>query len=218
MRKKLLKLIKLGFRENCILCKQSAEGVVCNYCLSGLQKDINIQHQKLDFGLECDYYHLLNYSAEVRYLLQKLKFHKDLLVTQVFSKLIIYWWDQVCGKYFVDVDAIAVVPIHRYRYLYRGFNQAEVLAQKLAEYTDIATTFESYSRIKYTKSQAKSSKQKRAEQIKGVFHLDKPMKANHLLVFDDVLTTGSTMKEFIQTIVNDSNIEKISVVTLVRPN
>lgn len=215
----ITKILRILFRQNCILCKQSSQNVVCDYCLSYLQQDLNFQQQKLDLEIEYDYYYLLSYSPEVRYLLQKLKFHKDLLSGRVFDKLMKSWWDEVGTKYFTDVDVIAVVPIHRYRYLYRGFNQAEVLAKGLSEYASIPTTFESYSRIKYTKSQAKSSKQKRAEQIKGVFRLDNPIQAKHLLIFDDVLTTGSTMKEFIQTVVSDSsNIEKVSVVTLIRPN
>lgn len=216
---RLIKLLsKKLFKQNCLLCKQSSDSVVCDYCLSHLQKDLNFEKQKLDLADEYDYYHLLNYSPEVKYLLQKFKFHKDLLAGQVFNSIVRLWWDRLVTSNFSDVDTIAVVPIHRYRYLYRGFNQAEVLAQQLAKYSDIDTTFENYSRVKYTKSQAKSSKQKRAEQIKGVFHLDKPIKAKHLLVFDDVLTTGSTMAEFVEAISCGSEIEKISIVTLVRPS
>jgi len=49
-----------------------------------------------------------------------------------------------------------------------------------------------------------------------VFKLKKPITEKHLIVFDDVFTTGSTLKEFISTISKGSEIEKISVVTLVR--
>jgi predicted amidophosphoribosyltransferase len=70
--------------------------------------------------------------------------------------------------------------------------------------------------VKYTKPQSKSSKAQRAEQISGVFELTKPIVAKHLIVFDDVFTTGSTLKEFVATISNGSEIKKVSVVTLVR--
>lgn len=75
-------------------------------------------------------------------------------------------------QHFKNVDDIGAIPIHRLRYLYRGFNQAEVLAKSLSEYADIKPSFENYVRIKYTKSQAKSLKQKRALQIKVVFVLN----------------------------------------------
>lgn len=210
-------LIKL-FKQNCLLCKQSSDDIVCNYCFENLLQHLNFKKQTVDLDQEYDYYYLLKYSAEVKYLLQKFKFQKDLLSARIFSEVIRYWWDNISKGYLNDVDALAVVPIHRFRYLYRGFNQAEVLITELSEYTNIPKTFENYSRIRYTKSQARSTKEKRVEQIKGVFILNKPIIAKHLLVFDDVLTTGSTVKEFIQTIKANSKIDKISVVTLVRPN
>lgn len=70
--------------------------------------------------------------------------------------------------------------------------------------------------MRYTKPQSKSSKSQRVAQIAGVFELTKPITAKHLIVFDDVFTTGSTLKEFIEAIKVGSDIEKISVVTLVR--
>jgi len=178
---------------------------------------LNFQKQELNLVCKYDYYYLLNYTPEIKYLLQKFKFHKDLLAADIFSHIVEGWWSKLVSDYFADVDALAAVPIHRYRYMYRGFNQAEFIVQKLSEHTALATTFENYSRIKYTKSQAKSSKDKRIQQINGVFRLDKPIRAKHLLVFDDVLTTGSTMNEFVETISKGSQIDKISIVTLVRP-
>ena len=131
-------------------------------------------------------------------------------------KLIKHWWLKFAQENLSDTDAIAVVPIHKLRYLYRGFNQAEIIGQSFADMLGVNTTFECYKRIKYTKSQSKSSKSQRIEQISGVFKLLKPIKSKHLIVFDDVLTTGSTLKEFISTIKKSSEIDKISIVTLVR--
>ena len=80
-------------------------------------------------------------------MLQRFKFNKDLLAGEIFSKLIRHWWDDgMAQQHFKNVDAIAAVPI----YLYRGFNQAEVLAKSLSESTDIKPAFENYVRIKYT--------------------------------------------------------------------
>ncbi|WP_150466655.1 ComF family protein [Francisella sp. SYW-9] len=213
----MLPRYKLLFKQNCLLCKQSSDDIVCSYCFESLLSHLNFQKQQVDLGQEYDYYHLLKYSAEVKHLLQKFKFQKDLLSANVFSTVIKYWWDNITKKHLQDVDALAVIPIHRLRYLYRGFNQAEVLITQLSQYTNIPETFENYSRARYTRSQSRSTRQKRLEQIKGVFVLKKPVVAKHLLVFDDVLTTGSTMQEFIQTIKKNSQIEKISIMTLVRP-
>ncbi|AJC49481.1 ComF family protein [Allofrancisella guangzhouensis] len=210
------KIIKLLFKQSCLLCRQSSDNVTCEYCFRGLVSDLNFNKQTIELDCEYDYYYLLNYSAEVKYLLKKLKFHKDLLVEPIFERLISLWWQNSIGKELDSVDAIAAVPSHKFRYLYRGFNQAELLANRLSQYTNIPPTFTNYERTKYTKPQSKSSKKNRIDQIKGVFKLNKPIQAKHLVVFDDVLTTGSTLKEFIQTVKKESLVDKISIITLVR--
>lgn len=210
------KLCKILFKQNCLLCKQSSDDLVCNYCFDEIASHLHLEKETVELDQEFDYYYLSKYSPEIKFLLQKFKFNKDLLIVPVFEKLFDKWWDDFASKHLTDVDAIAVVPSHRLRYLYRGFNQAEVIAQSIADKTNIVTTFEHYKRAKYTRPQSKSSKSQRAEQISGVFKLTKPISAKHLIVLDDVFTTGSTLKEFIATISEDSEIEKISVVTLVR--
>jgi competence protein ComFC len=212
----ITKLCKILFRQNCLLCKQSSDDIVCNYCFTDMANHLHLDKEVVELDQEYDYYYLSKYSSEIKYLLQKFKFNKDLLIVPVFEKLFDTWWSSFASEHLADVDAIAVVPSHRLRYLYRGFNQAEVMAQSIAGKIGITTTFEHYKRVKYTKPQSKSSKAQRAEQILGVFELTKPITAKHLIVFDDVFTTGSTLKEFIETINAGSEIEKISVVTLVR--
>ena len=212
----ITKLYKILFRQNCLLCKQSSDDILCDYCFDGVASHLHFTKEIVDLDQEYDYYYLSKYSPEIKFLLQKFKFNKDLLIVTVFEKLFDKWWSNFATEHLASVDAIAVVPIHRLRYLYRGFNQAEVIAQSIAGKIGITTTFEHYKRVKYTKPQSKSSKAQRAEQISGVFELTKPIVAKHLIVFDDVLTTGSTVKEFISTISKGSEIEKISVVTLVR--
>ncbi|AXA33226.1 ComF family protein [Francisella adeliensis] len=209
-------LVQKFTKQNCLLCHQSSDEVICNYCFDDMASNLHLTKEQVELDVEYDYFYLSSYSIEMKFLLQKLKFSKDLLIVPIFEKLFDKWWGSFANKHLVDVDAIAVVPSHRLRYLYRGFNQAEVIAQSIADKISITTTFEHYKRSKYTKPQSKSSKAQRAEQISGVFELTKPITAKHLIVFDDVLTTGSTLKEFIATIKEGSKIEKISVVTLVR--
>jgi len=212
----ITKLCKILFKQNCLLCKQLSDELVCDYCFSDMSSHLHFTKDVVELDQEYDYYYLSNYSPEIKFLLQKFKFNKDLLIVPVFEKLFDKWWADFANENLASVDAIAVVPSHRLRYLYRGFNQAEVIAQIIAAKLSIATTFTDYKRVRYTKPQSKSSKSQRAEQISGVFELTKPIAAKHLIVFDDVLTTGSTLKEFIEIITAGSEIEKISVVTLVR--
>ena len=210
------KLKRFLLKQNCMLCKQSSDDVLCSICFSDLEQQINFKKEKIELDDEYDYYHLFAYSKEMKYLLTQLKFNKNLIVSETFSKLINIWWEGLSNDDLQDVDAIAVVPIHRLRYLYRGFNQSEILGSFLAECVSIEPDFANYKRVRYTKAQAKSSKENRHKQISGVFEVVKPIQSKHLIVFDDVLTTGATLAEFIATIKANSNIDKVSVVSLVR--
>ena len=212
----ITKITRILFRHNCLLCRQSADDVVCESGITCLFASMNSKKHQVELDSQYDYYYMFEYCDEIKYLLKRFKFQKDLLVADVLIKLINMWWDSFAVNHLSDVDAIAVVPIHRYRYLYRGFNQSEVLMQGLSYHIFKPTTFDRYKRVKYAKAQAKSSKKSRISNIDGAFEMTKTIRVKHLLVFDDVLTTGSTLKEFIKTINPRGNIEKISIVTLVR--
>ncbi|APC97642.1 ComF family protein [Francisella frigiditurris] len=212
----LVNIKQLLLKQSCALCKQSSNCLVCDYCFKDLEKQLSFNKDQIILDDEYDYYHLFNYSKEIQLLLKKLKFNKDVLVISIFETLIYRWWEDFAKEYLNEVDEIIVVPIHRFRYLYRGFNQSELLANKLADCINIEPNFKACKRKKYTKAQAKSSKKDREMQIRNVFELTQSIKSKHLVVFDDVFTTGSTLKELIKTVKLSRDIKKISIVTLVK--
>lgn len=80
-------LLKNIIKQKCSLCHQSSNEVVCDYCFVNLVDNLSLSRQKIELDREYDYYHLTSYTAEVRFLLQRLKFGKDLLAATVFEKL-----------------------------------------------------------------------------------------------------------------------------------
>jgi ComF family protein len=93
-------------------------------------------------------------------------------------------------------DMIVPVPLHPARERERGFNQASLLAELLAR--QIAVPMRAVlERIRYTKTQTAYDRAERMENLRDAFHLRKNMNVRelHLLVIDDVLTTGSTLSE-----------------------
>ena len=93
-------------------------------------------------------------------------------------------------------DLIVAVPLHPARQRERGFNQAELLAELLANRTAIPLR-PTLERIRYTKTQTAYDRAERMENLQDAFRLRKKadVRGLRLLLIDDVLTTGSTLSE-----------------------
>jgi competence protein ComFC len=97
------------------------------------------------------------------------------------------------GRHF---DVIVPVPLHPARERERGFNQAALLAELLAESVD-APARPVLERIRYTTTQTAYDRAERMENLRDAFRLRKNRDVRDLrvLLIDDVLTTGSTLSE-----------------------
>lgn len=94
--------------------------------------------------------------------------------------------------------SVVPVPLHSRRERWRGFNQAEVLASRLSAYGSWDLVDAALVRTRYTTSQMTLSRAKRLENLRGAFGkgAEAPkIVGRHVLLVDDVWTTGSTMRE-----------------------
>ncbi len=97
---------------------------------------------------------------------------------------------------FPQLDAMAPVPLHSDRFRERGFNQAELLTRSLASSANKPVLKEAILRTEATRSQVGLSPAERADNVAGKFWADSQTVAGlTLLLVDDVLTTGATMRE-----------------------
>jgi len=94
---------------------------------------------------------------------------------------------------------IIPIPLHKKRYIWRGFNQSELLAEKISEKLNIPHKTKIISRIKNTKAQAKLGAEHRNKNMKDAFIISQKntfdLNKAKILLIDDVITTGSTMNE-----------------------
>jgi ComF family protein len=93
-------------------------------------------------------------------------------------------------------NIIIPVPLHPARERQRGFNQAGLLAELLSAHMSIQVT-PALERIRYTTTQTAFDRAERMENLYGAFRLRKnaDVRDLHVLLIDDVLTTGSTLSE-----------------------
>lgn len=111
------------------------------------------------------------------------------------------------------------VPLHPKRELKRGYNQAQKIAEGIQNTTGIKiASNDALVRAKFTTTQTRFSLQKRLENLKGVFNLDKPevFQNKVVLIVDDVFTTGSTCFA-IAEILNQATPKSIGILTVAMP-
>lgn len=94
------------------------------------------------------------------------------------------------------VDALVPVPLHAARRREREFNQAQVLAELVAPRAGVPVRLH-LERIRYTTTQTRLNREQRMENLRGAFRVrqNADVTGLHLLLIDDVMTTGSTVDE-----------------------
>lgn len=119
------------------------------------------------------------------------------------------------SKYFEFIDAIVPIPLHPKKQKSRGFNQSEILAKGLSKQLLIPVISNNMIRGKNTSTQTKMSREERINNLRNAFYLKKPVlfEGKHILLLDDVLTTGSTLLECAHQLKSIKGI-KISMATI----
>jgi ComF family protein len=116
-----------------------------------------------------------------------------------------------------DYSLIVPVPLHPRRLRQRGFNQSVILARQIARRHGIAMEFRALKRIVDTESQAGLKKEDRRSNIRKAFGMSGPdrVSGKHVLLVDDVYTTGSTLGECARTLLK-AGAESVGALTLAR--
>ena len=115
---------------------------------------------------------------------------------------------------FDDIDAIVPVPLAKKRERQRGYNQSLELAKGVSEVTGLPIANLVIRRTKFVGSQTQRGRWERNENVEHVFELvDDNISDQHLLLIDDVVTTGATVIACAKEMQKASNV-RISVLAL----
>ncbi len=113
------------------------------------------------------------------------------------------------------VDIILPIPLHKNREKKRGYNQSEWIAKGLSEILKIPIDTLSIYRNVNTKTQTKKTKEERWDNVESIFSIKKTdnLVNKHILIVDDIITTGSTIESCSHTVLSIPN-TKVSIVTI----
>lgn len=113
------------------------------------------------------------------------------------------------------IDAVIPVPLHPKKQKIRGYNQAEAIANGISETMNIPTINDVLIRTQFTQTQTKKNREERIKNVAQAFSVQNPEKLSgkHILLVDDVITTGATLEVCANTLINNIDLT-ISIATL----
>ncbi len=111
--------------------------------------------------------------------------------------MLVRWLQRAGAEILSEADAVVPVPLHWTRLLGRRYNQSAELARPLARLTGIEYLPDSLHRVRMTKQQGRSP-EARWDNVRNAFALpkgeEKRIKDRHVVLIDDVFTTGATLR------------------------
>jgi ComF family protein len=148
------------------------------------------------------------YAFPIDKLIQAFKFSGQLaLVNQLADALV--------PRINTRPDHLIAMPLHPLRLRERGFNQSQLLAQRLAQSQGISLLTNACTRTRNTLPQSSLHWQERGENMHGAFTCSTDLSGKHIAIVDDVMTSGASIEELASTL-RQSGATKISAWVLAR--
>ena len=201
------------FPAFCSYCRDflSADTILCATCFESI-KPIVTYPLKITKTYEVRVFSIGSYQDPLRALI-KTKHYRQRKTSSELGQLL---WNMTNLQY-QKFDIIVPVPLHWTRYAWRWFNQSEEIA-KVLSYKSNKPLVNLLARTKKTKFQTGLSRQERTKNIQDVFSLSydpERYKNKHILLVDDVLTTGATLKSAVK-VLRKSSPASISIAVVAR--
>ena len=218
-------LLHLFYPRQCVVCGaalQEGEEVMCLSCNMGMPR--THYHLKPDNRVEqlfwgkiplerATSYFLYHRQSPYAHLVHRLKYDGRRDVGHTLGRFLAA--EIQPSGFFRDVDVIVPVPLHPKKRAKRGYNQSEWIARGLAEKINKPMDTEHLVHQTENASQTHKSLFDRYLNMQGVFALTDPLAFahKHVLLVDDVITTGSTLEACIQALLQSPGV-KVSVFAL----
>ena len=196
----LKQLLDYIYKEQCYLCRRTVEDVpLCSKCYKEILKNEANHAYTIEIIDGVPYYWAGFYSKNMQKLIRGLKYHGQKRLAPILAKFLYQYWKKFDAS--SESFVIIPVPLYKKRQRKRKYNHMELVANEFAKLANCVVNTEIIARIKDTKPQYGLKQSERTRNMQGAFRVEIDFDKNQkLLIIDDILTTGSTVKEMIKTL------------------
>jgi competence protein ComFC len=190
----------------CYSCKenQAYKYKLCPECLAKLDY---VDNSFKIIGYEASVIYF--YNDFMAHLIADYKFNRNTSLYKVFGQMV-YEYGKDKGLF--DCDYILAAPSSKATLNKRGFDHIKLIIDYFID--KITPSYlEEFVKIKKTKSQHTLDLNKRNKNLEGAFQLNKDIGGKSVLIFDDIITSGNTVKEIIKTL-EKNQVKDIKILSL----
>lgn len=198
--------LHLFYPHQCISCGDDVlpfDKMICNPCFENLPRT---QFSYLtENNIDRIFYGRLNLKAAhsefyfskgqlIQNLIHQLKYKGNKEIGVYLGQLM--GQSLLLNHRFKEIDFIVPVPMFKQKEIKRGYNQADIIAQGVADAMEIPIAKDLVQRIQFTSTQTKKDRTERWDNVKNTFRIrdEQLLKNKSVLLVDDVITTGATLE------------------------
>lgn len=233
------KLLSSLFPSRCLLCKKTVQKCVeiqgveicpacyqalphntnaCSRCALPLADDANAtlcgrcikKRPVFDYSKS-----IFRYEDDIIHLIHQIKFAEKISYTKSIGKILLKTVVEEILPEQGRPDCIIPVPLHNKRLRQRGYNQSTEISRVVSKATGISIAHDAVIRKCSTQKQTGLTAKERRKNIKGAYRVNNVAAYKHVLIVDDVVTTGSTVNELAK-VLKRSGVEYIGVLSIAR--
>ena len=216
----------LIYDDGCIICGRSMGGELGSICLKcrfempttrylySSNNPVKEHFEMIASIVEASSYLYFRTDDRWRKMIHRLKYQGEWRLGLTFGEL--YGAELKSSGLYNDVDLVVPVPLHVMKYLKRKYNQSEYIAEGIAKELGVKVDRRSLYRRRNNPSQTRQHASERWLNVSDLFAVRNPerLENRHILLVDDVLTTGATLSACIYALQRDVPTCRISIATL----
>ena len=213
-------ILDLIYPQVCGICGRVNKNSLCNSCNVKLNKEFifSIDNYSKDINKNFnEHCYFFKYENLIREQIIALKFHEKPYIYKTISYFLKN--NKKSFDYLEKYDIIIVVPISKGRKRERGYNQSLLMIREISQIINAKIIMNVLYKMKNTVPQSSLNKKQREENAKGVYKVINcnNIKNKKILLVDDIYTTGSTINECANALIqNGINKEQIGALTIAK--